>query len=93
LAVLVPIRLVPVLDAAEELGQFLIIRGALPMKARVDALHIAIAATNAIRYLATWNCRHLANAALRTKIQSACMERGFEAPVICTPMELNEEKP
>jgi hypothetical protein len=80
-------------DAAEELSRLLIVRGALPIKARVDALHIAIAATNSIRYLVTWSCRHLANAALLTKIQSACLDRGFEAPVICTPLELNEDKP
>lgn len=88
-ATLAHLRLVPVLDSAEELAQFLILRGALPMKARVDALHVAIAATNGIQYLATWNCKHLANAAMRTKIQDACVERGFAAPVICTPLELD----
>ena len=32
-----------------------------------DNLPIAIAATKAIPYLLTWNCRHLANATMRPK--------------------------
>jgi hypothetical protein len=93
LAALAHLDLIPVLDVAEELAKFLVIRGALPPKARVDALHVAIAATNAVQYLATWNCRHLANAALRVKIQQACHDRGYNAPVICTPLELTEDWP
>jgi hypothetical protein len=63
---------------------------ALPSKARIDALHVAIAATNNIQYLLTWNCKHLANATLREKIAATCREMGYNPPVICTPDELNE---
>ena len=41
-------------------------------------------------YLLTWNCKHLANAVLRGKIEDVCREQGFEPPVICTPQELME---
>jgi len=63
----------------------------LPEKAVTDAVHVAIAATHGMDYLLTWNCRHLANAALRGKIDDVCRALGYEPPVICTPQELMEE--
>lgn len=39
----------------------------------------------------TWNCMHIANAAIRVKIERTCRQAGFQAPVICTPEELMEE--
>jgi hypothetical protein len=42
-------------------------------------------------YLLTWNCTHIANAALRSQIEAVCRSRGYEPPVICTPEELLEE--
>ena len=50
----------------------------------------AIAVANGIEYLVTWNFRHIANAAMRARTESACREAGFEPPVICTPNELME---
>jgi hypothetical protein len=79
--------------AALVLAKELIREGALPAKAADDALHIAVAATHAIPYLLTWNCRHLANATMRPMIESVCAAQGFTAPIICTPEELLESKP
>jgi hypothetical protein len=62
----------------------------LPDKAQVDALHIAVAATQGMDFLLTWNCRHIANASFRHQIEFICRENGFEPPVICTPLELME---
>ena len=73
---------------ALELAQELLRAGALPAKAADDALHVAVAATKAIPFLLTWNCRHLANAAMRPTIESVCQAKGFKAPIICTPEEL-----
>ena len=71
----------------------LIQAGALPVKSADDALHIAVAAMNGIPYLLTWNCRHLANAAMRPVIETVCAGKGVKAPIICTPEELLEAKP
>ena len=38
----------------------------------------------------TWNFRHIANAAMRVRIERACREAGYGPPVICTPNELME---
>jgi hypothetical protein len=67
--------------------------GALPAQAANDALHIAIAATQGVPYLLTWNCRHLANATIRPLIESVCASNGLKAPIICTPEELLETNP
>jgi coenzyme F420-reducing hydrogenase beta subunit len=61
---------------AEDLATALLEGGPLPEKvavdalqiaisAAVDALHIAISAIEEIEYLLTWNCTHIANAAIR----------------------------
>jgi hypothetical protein len=84
---------IPLLTLSEEatgLAQALIAPGPLPANAVVDALHIAIAAVNGMQYLLTWNCTHLANAAIRSDIEDVCRARGYEPPVICTPEELME---
>ncbi len=93
LAVLQSMIVLETTTAALELAKELIQAGALPAKAADDALHIAVAAVHAVPYLLTWNCRHLANAAMRPMIESACAAKGFKAPIICTPEELLEAEP
>ena len=83
----------PILNPHEEeadLAQTLIERVVLPASAAADALHIAIAVVNGMDYLLTWNCTHIANATLRSRIEAACRNKGFEIPIICTPEELLE---
>jgi hypothetical protein len=93
IAVLAPMTLLETKEEALALAKELVQAGALPAKAAEDALHIAIAATNGIPYLLTWNCRHMANAAMRPLIESVCASKGYKVPVICTPEELMEGKP
>jgi len=50
----------------------------------------AIAVTNGVDFLVTWNPRHIANAAMRARIEQICRRAGYEPPVICTPNELME---
>lgn len=84
---------VTLLDAtaeAERLARELIASRAVSPSAAVDAAHIAIAVTNRVHYLVTWNFRHIANAAMRSRIERVCRSAGYEPPVICTPHELME---
>ena len=67
-------------------AQHLVARGALPQKAFTDAVHIAVAASHAIPYLATWNFTHLANPHSRLKIEQVCREAGYSPPRIDSPM-------
>ena len=76
---------------AVRLGAALVAQGPIPKKAGVDAMHIAIATVHGIDYLLTWNCTHIANAAMRSQIESTCRTVGYEPPVLCTPEELMED--
>jgi len=93
LVVLRPMLVLETTPEALELAKELLQAGALPEKAAGDALHIAVAATKAVPFLLTWNCRHLANAVMRPVIEAVCKAKGFKAPIICTPEELPEAKP
>lgn len=75
---------------ARELARALIKEGSLPAKAEIDAYHIAVATVNAMDYLLTWNCTHIANAVMRPKVEAVCRQHGYEPPIICTPQELME---
>lgn len=92
-------RRLGVIDGIESLGldercfnlvDRLLIDKAVPVKARTDALHIAIAAVNSIDYLLTWNCKHINNAHTRKLINSICADAGYDPPVLCTPQEIME---
>jgi len=85
---------VPLLEPSDDVYQLadkLVNRVPLPAKAAADSLHIAIATVNGMDYLLTWNCAHIANAALRGSIEKVCRDAGYEPPVICTPEELLKE--
>ncbi len=82
------------LDITEEvsnLAERLIRDGPLPRKAAVDAVHIATAAVHGMDYLLTWNCRHIASASMRNKIEAVIRSSGHTPPILCTPEELLEE--
>jgi len=84
----------PRLDITEEveaLAEKLIADVPLPPKAQADALHIAVSAVNNMNYLLTWNCTHIANATLRSRIEAVCRAAGYEPPVVCTPQEMLAE--
>src|SRR5438093_203535 len=69
LAILRGLRLVPITPAVIELAEEFIQSGALPTKAGRDAYHVAASAVHRLDYLATWNCRHIANAQVLKKLQ------------------------
>ena len=61
--------------------------------ARVDALHLAVAALAEADYLLTWNCRHLANAQILRRLEREAAVRGWILPKVCTPLELMGDYP
>ena len=91
LETLAGVQLLGMTREEEALGAELISEGALPRRAVIDALHIAVATVHGMYYLLTWNGKHIANAAMRSTIEEVCRAAGFEPPIICTPMELLEE--
>ncbi len=84
---------IPLLEATREDGELaakLFEFRAVPRSAANDAAHVAIAAVNRVDYLVTWNFRHIANAAMRSRIEDVCSRAGHRPPVICSPNQLME---
>ncbi len=75
-------------DEADALAESLLQANAIPYSEPRDAMHIALAAANGLKYLLTWNFKHIANATMRWKIEETCRVKGFDPPIICTPDEL-----
>jgi len=73
---------------AKQLADRLILGDGVPASEPRDALHISIAAVNGIKYLVTWNFRHIANAEKREVIEHICRDNGYVPPLICSPDEL-----
>lgn len=91
LAIIETIELVEVSSEALTLANRLVADAAIPQKAIADALHVATAVTSGIDFLLTWNCKHIANAIMRSRIERICRASGYEPSVICTPEELMED--
>lgn len=90
LDLLADISVLDVSEAAERLADDLLKQVPLPEQAEGDALHIAVATVNGMDYLLTWNCTHIANAALQHRMEAICRSAGFDPPTICTPQQLME---
>lgn len=80
-----------VTEKVKTLAKALIAEGPIPENAEIDAYHIAVATVNGMDYLLTWNCTHIANAVMRSKVEAVCRKHGYEPPIICTPQELMED--
>ena len=91
LRVIADIPSVAVAADAESLASALLAANAVPANSARDALHIAIAATQGIDYLITWNFKHINNASTRTMVINAVSDFALDCPVLCSPEELMGE--
>ena len=82
------IVVLPLNPVSARLAERLMGGGGLPEKSQVDVRHIAIAATNFVSLLVTWNDRHLANDRIRRSVVRTCEAEGFRCPDVYTPEEL-----
>ena len=73
---------------AQLLADALVASKAVPDNSIRDALHIAIAATQGIDYLLTWNFKHINNAETKAFIAHVVEADGWVCPIFCSPEEL-----
>lgn len=64
----------------------------IPVKFRIDAIHIAVAVIHKVDYFATWNCKHIAGAHKQKQIREFNMRQGLFLPEIIIPTEITEEE-
>ena len=75
-------------ESALFLAERLIAKKAIPAGSEDDALHIAIAATQGVDYLLTWNFKHINNAETKKTITRVVESLGYVCPLLCSPEEL-----
>jgi len=73
---------------AYDLSEIYIEMGIIPVKFRIDGIHIAMAAINDMDCIVSLNFRHINK--LKTKMATEIIHRmkGYNNPFICTPMEV-----
>jgi len=77
-------------EEARKLAEKIISGRGIPKEYPEDALHIAVAAVNAMEVLITWNFSHLNNPFTRMAIRRILEKSGYRCPEICSPEELLE---
>lgn len=80
--------LLPVDDAVIEIVQAYIRHRLMPADPGGDALHLALASYYKCDFLATWNCKHLANANKFGHLRRVNAMLGLFVPALVTPLEL-----
>jgi predicted nucleic acid-binding protein len=90
MSVVAPITVLPDSEDADDLSDALLRTLTLPRSAKIDAVHIALAAVHGMDYLLTLNCRHINNAAMKPNMREVCHKAGYVCPEICSPAELRD---
>ena len=65
----------------------------MPADADGDARHLAVATFWKYDTLASWNCRHIANANKSGPIARINRRLGYDTPQLITPLQLLETEP
>lgn len=84
---------IPILEYSSEIGELAFNYAKLfsiPQKARIDSFHLAIAVWFEIDYLLSWNCKHIANGVVSSKLKDYNNNHSLFVPILCTPLELLE---
>ena len=82
------IEIVDLNEEADILAKEYVRRGIIPEKYSADAIHIAIAVVNAIRYLVSWNFKHIVKLSTRREVNLINALLGYEGIELLAPPEL-----
>lgn len=88
LSLLEGVPLLPLTDAVIDTAESYMSHRLMPREALGDAVHVAVASVNAIDFVLTWNCRHLANANKASHLAAINRRLGLFVPTIVTPYNL-----
>lgn len=74
----------------EELAERYIREGIIPERYRSDAIHIAVAVTNEIDVIVSWNFEHIVKLKTRVMVDGVNKLLGYREIEICSPEEVVE---
>ena len=75
-------------NEAEVLANAYLEAGILPQKYFNDALHIAVATVNGIKFIVSWNFQHFVNVKTRQMVNLVNLREGYGVIEIIAPPEL-----
>ena len=75
-------------DESLRIADLYIQNGVIPVRFRVDAIHIAIASVNGLDCVLSFNYQHINKLKTKRMTESINLVEGYKAVVICTPMEV-----
>lgn len=81
-------KVLPITQEAEDLSREYIANGIFPEKYSDDALHVALASTNGITYLLSWNFKHLVKVKTRKLVSLINTLKEYPSVEIIAPPEL-----
>lgn len=87
------VRLLQTTPEIDSLVEFYIENKVMPADADGDARHLAVATFWKCDILASWNCKHIANANKVGHIRHVNAKLGYDTPLLVTPYELLEVEP
>ena len=75
---------------AEQLADVYVEQGIIPLRYRLDGIHIAVAAVHDLDIIVSMNFEHIVK--LKTKIMTEHVNalKGYRAVAICTPQEVSD---
>jgi len=82
------ITILEINQKALDLSEIYVEMGIIPMKFKIDGIHIAMAAINDMDCIVSLNFSHINR--IKTKLATEIIHRmkGYNNPIICTPMEV-----
>jgi predicted nucleic acid-binding protein len=83
-----PFGLLTTNDFTEELSQEYFRKSGIPKKSLLDCYHLAIAATNGVDFIVSWNFKHIANPTIRKIFRNINDSHNLVSPEISTPEEM-----
>jgi len=75
-------------EETRELSDKYIKEGIIPVRYRLDALHISIAVVNRMDFLVSWNMEHIVKASTRYRVNNINKLLNYPLVDICTPEEV-----
>jgi len=88
LALVEGITILPRTEESEELADLYVKNRIIPVKYRIDAVHIAIATLNDIDVLVSWNFEHIVKYKTRHLVNSVNILKGYKTIDIVSPQEI-----
>lgn len=82
------ITVLEVTQTAYDLADIYIEMGIIPMKYRLDGIHIAMAAVNSLDCIVSLNFHHINKLKTKTATEIVHRMKDYDNPYICTPMEV-----